>query len=165
MKDLDFVSCAICGEPRGEDDGWFLLTENRWTDRLKILAWNEPLARAPGVYAVCGEPHVQQLVVHWMATGSLGFPFARTSIADRTPVRGPSRDARTESAEPDTSASQLIGELAVHRESLERILCESPESLAGILEALLSALTANRRPAQDEEELGDEAEIFAMSEA
>ena len=33
--------CAICLEPRLGGEGWFLLTENRWTDRLKILGWND----------------------------------------------------------------------------------------------------------------------------
>ena len=41
--------CAICLEPRLDGDGWFLLTENRWTDRLKILGWSETLATKPGV--------------------------------------------------------------------------------------------------------------------
>jgi hypothetical protein len=42
----DQVTCAICGEQRQDEDGWFVLVENRWTDRLKILVWNEALASA-----------------------------------------------------------------------------------------------------------------------
>jgi len=69
--------CAICLEPRLGGDGWFLLIENRWTDRLKILGWNDRLATEPGVFAACGAEHVQQLVIHWMAMGTLDYPFAR----------------------------------------------------------------------------------------
>jgi hypothetical protein len=29
------------------------------------------------VYAACGAEHVQQLVIHWMAMGTLDYPFAR----------------------------------------------------------------------------------------
>ena len=54
-----------------------MLTENEWTDRLKILSWNETLAGHQGVLAACGAAHVQQMVVHWMAVGSLEYPLAR----------------------------------------------------------------------------------------
>jgi len=100
--------CAICLEARVQEAGWFLLTENRWTDRLKILAWDDSLAAQPRVYAACGAEHVRHLVIHWMAMGTLDFPF--------------------------------LGELAVHRESLERTLSESPQSLGSILLALADAL-------------------------
>jgi hypothetical protein len=163
MKELGTVNCAICGEPKIHYDGWFLLTENRWTDRWKILAWNESLANAPGVYSACGASHVQQLVVHWMAMGSLEFPFA--SALNWEPAHERPRAKRTGRSEPNTAGSQVLGELAVHRESLTRILRESPESLASILEALVSALTKTRRPPRTEEEIEDESDIFAMSEA
>jgi hypothetical protein len=165
MKERGPVTCALCGEPRMRGEAWFLLTENQWTDRLKILAWNDALADAPGVYAACGAAHVQQLVVHWMATGSLSFPFARGVASSGEAIRKRPRGTRTEPVEPDTAGSQILGELAVHRESLARVLRESPESLAGILEALISALSTHRRPPQAQEEVEDEADVCAMREA
>jgi hypothetical protein len=54
-----------------------MLTENQWTDRLKILSWNETLAGHQGVLAACSAANVQQMVVHWMAVGSLEYPLAR----------------------------------------------------------------------------------------
>lgn len=144
--------CAICLEPRWGGDGWFLLTENQWTDRLKILGWNDTLASEPGVYAACGAEHAQQLVIHWMAMGTLEYPFARTH-------RGGKRAARKNSAvpatpEPDTRGIKVYGELAVHRESLERVLGENPQSLASILLALISALGGQHHslPAEEIEE-------------
>jgi hypothetical protein len=80
--------CAFCLEPRLYSDGWFLLTENRWTDRLKILGWNEALATKPGVHAACGAEHVQQLVIHWMAMGTLDYPLPGTT---RNPGHLPER--------------------------------------------------------------------------
>jgi hypothetical protein len=43
MKTAVKVCCTICGEACTHGDGWFMLTENQWTDRLKILSWNEAL--------------------------------------------------------------------------------------------------------------------------
>jgi len=31
--------CAICLEENTGAEGWLLLIENRWTDRLQILGW------------------------------------------------------------------------------------------------------------------------------
>ena len=131
--------CVICHEGHNESDGWFLLTENRWTDRVKIFGWNDVLASQPGVHAACCAGHVQQLVVHWMATGSLDYPFALSRPEHRCSILAPEKPAAVH-AEPDASGSRVLSELAVHRESLERVLAENPESLAGMLHALLSAL-------------------------
>lgn len=133
------VTCAICGEQRLDEGGWFVLVENRWTDRLKILAWNEALASADETHLACGAAHVQQLVVHWMTMGSLEYPFAKAP-GSRT-IAKVRREREICKAETDLGSSRVVGELAVHRESLKRILEESPESLAAILEALTSALT------------------------
>ena len=153
--------CAICLEPRTENDGWFLLIENRWTDRLKILAWDERLALEPGVHAACGAEHVQQLVIHWMAVGTLDYPFARASAGEKRTFRR--RVAPTEPAEPDTRGMKVFGELAVHRESLERVLSESPESLGSILMALISALGTPASPASNVEEDKEEELTYALT--
>lgn len=130
------VYCAICGEPRSTEEGWFLLMENRWTDRLKVLTYNPTLATQEGIFCACGSPHVRELVLHWMITGRLDYPFAQLD----PDVPSPNSTTGTVCAEPDISASLVVGELAVHRESLTRVLCENPQSLSGILEALLAAL-------------------------
>lgn len=146
--------CAICLEPRIQSNGWFLLTENRWTDRLKILAWNDVLAAEPGVHAACGAEHVQQLVTHWMAMGTLDYPFARAHSRNKGATRKNPAVAETGGTEPDTKGIKVLGELAVHRESLERVLSENPKSLASILMALISALVGQRSsvPAEEREE-------------
>lgn len=151
------MCCAICGEERTRADGWFMLTENRWTDRLKILGWNDALAAHPSVYLACGAAHVQQLVVHWMTMGSLEYRFA---------ISTPERKVRKPSAEGSANVETrgVIGELAVHRESLARILRENPTSLAGVLEALVSAL-GGRPQVEPSEQVEDEeeAEMYALT--
>lgn len=68
-------------------------------------------------------------------------------------------------AEPDLRGSKTLGELAVHRESLERLLLESPESLASILSALLAALSDHRTPTEVAAEEAEGNRMYALTEA
>lgn len=157
--------CAICREEHIGLDGWFLVTENRWTDRVKVLSWNDSLVSQPGVHAACCATHVQQLVVHWMATGSLEYPFARTRPKRSRKFRTRPAPGEIAQAEPEIRGSRVLGELAVHRESLERILAENPEQLAGILKALLSALGQPGVPQADGELAeAQEEDAYALTE-
>jgi len=157
--------CVICREEHLDSDGWFLLTENRWTDRLKILNWNDVLASQPGVHAACCAGHVQQLVVHWMVTGSLEYPFARSRPEPRRSLLSRPEHPPVRHAEPDLSGSRTLSELAVDRQSLERVLMENPESMVGILKALLSALGSSSVSAidQPDEEVRNEEELYALT--
>ena len=159
MKAQNPVFCTICGEPHRAGESWFVLTENRWTDRLKILGWNDQLVGQSGAYPACGAAHVQQLVVHWMTVGRLDHPFA--CVPSANPKSRRHRQACTPVHELDTRGAKVIGELSVHRESLSRILVESPGSLASILEALISAVSGDRRPstAEESEELENVYEL------
>jgi len=150
MKSAGQEVCAICLEPRGECEGWLLLTENRWTDRVKILAWNDILAAQPGVHAACGAEHAQQLVIHWMAMGTLDYPFARSYSRGKGSIRK-SGIAEPCAAEPDSKGVRVFGELAVHRESLERVLSESPQSLISMMTALITALGGHTSTNQKKE--------------
>lgn len=163
MKDSQEPFCTICLEPRTQDDGWFLLAENRWTDRLKILGWSNALAAEPGVHAACSAEHVQQLVIHWMAMGTLDYPFARAYSDDKQLARESSHSCAVVALEPDTRGMKVYGELAVHRESLERILAESPQSLGSILMALISALGHHDTPATVEEDENEEKLLYALT--
>ena len=112
--------------------------ENRWEDKLKILQWDSQLARQDGIRRACSAAHVQELVVHWMITGSLNYPFARVSSDDKAAPRcdGP----WPVRVDVDTHVARQIGELAIHRESVKRVLSESPQYLKTILDALIAAL-------------------------
>lgn len=151
MNYLRTNGCAICGEEQLGNETRFLVAENRWEDKLAILHWDEHLASREGIQVACSVNHVEELVIHWMTTGSLDHPFARTALGSggwRRPV-GPS-------CRIDLSGARQIGELAVHRESLERVLAESPQSLQGILDALQEAL--RRETASSAESISEQAE-------
>jgi hypothetical protein len=139
MKNLRMQECAICGEERSARQVWFLVAESHWEDKLKVLEWQDELAARRGIYAACGAEHVEELVVHWMTTGSLDYPFATVGhkVERRRQRLGwilPTVE------EPDTRGARLIGELAVDRESVRRALREDPNSLQVILDELLHAL-------------------------
>jgi hypothetical protein len=149
--------CAICGEERCANQPRFLVAENTWEDKLIILQWNEQMASRAGIQVACGIDHVEELVVHWMTTGSLDYPFARTALGATGWRRSTPSAGRM-----DLSDARAIGELAVHRESVERVLAENPQSLKVVLDALLDALRREimieaepvlRRRSESEEEL------------
>ena len=131
-------ACAICGELNPNPVQWFLVTEDRLEDKLKILAWNKNLARHENIHLACNPSHVQELVVHWMATGSVHHPFAQG--ADPEAEMSPERIGYEPASHVDVRGVRTIGELTVHRESMRRVLRENPESLRSLLHALHGAL-------------------------
>ena len=76
-------SCAVCGEEHPRPLHWFLLTENRWMNRVKILLWSDMLACQAGVLAVCCAEHAQELVAHWMGTGFFELSVCQASRRER----------------------------------------------------------------------------------
>ena len=132
MRNFMIHICTICGREKTRP-GWFLIAENRWEDRLRILQWDDHVAWANGVHEACSVAHALELVVHWMRTNSLDYPFERTP-----PLSGSKQTMRK--YDPDVSGARQLGELYVHRESIGRILDENPNLLTVILEELLLAL-------------------------
>lgn len=153
MQEITEKLCAICGDERSTDDTWFLVAENRWEDKLTVLQWNEELADCEGVRLACSPEHVAELVVHWMTTGSMEYPFARTSLGAATLRRR--RNNWSQKRDFVATQAEQVGELLVHRESIERVLNESPESLKPVLDALVGALHReigpSRRPVRRQE--------------
>jgi len=137
MIDARMYACAICGEANPDPTQWFLVTENDWEDKIKILEWNSLLASQQGIHLACCPSHVQELVVHWMATGSVSYPFAQTTSHSLTRLWN---DFSKLHAAVNTIGVRTLSELTVHRESMRRVLGENPESLKSILDALLEAL-------------------------
>ncbi|HTR66006.1 MAG TPA: hypothetical protein VMH85_09540 [Terriglobales bacterium] len=135
MNDDKTHTCSICGEIEADTGDWFLVSENHLEDKLQILHWSRHLAGRAGIHPACSAAHVQELVVHWMTTGSLDYPFAMAKPIRVALQRGPGGVV-----ERETRRFRPIGELAVDRESMKRVLNESPHSLRTILDALLRAL-------------------------
>jgi len=131
--------CTICGDEKLTGQVWFLIAESHWEDKLRVLEWQDQMAARQGIYAACSAAHVEELVIHWMTTGGLDYPFATVGHKPRSHKRKiPSFLPTIE--EPDTRGGRQIGELAVDRECVRRALRDDPESLRVILDELVHAL-------------------------
>ena len=156
MPEMSEAVCTVCGQARVPGQVWFLLADSPWEDKLRILHWQNRLANREGIYRACSPAHVQELVSHWMAMGTLDYPFANTGCAR------PSR--RTLASvpvveEPDTSGVRQVGEIAVHRGILSRVLEEDPDSLQIILDELSDVL--ERETAGDRARFESAARLLA----
>jgi len=80
MKAAGIQRCEICGAAQ-KGDGWFLLSEDQERNTLQILKWNSRLAQHPGVYPLCSAAHVEELVSHWMVSGSLEYEWSQPGHA------------------------------------------------------------------------------------
>lgn len=131
--------CTICGDEKSTGRMWFLVAESHWEDKLMVLEWQDEVARRQGIYAACSAEHVEELVVHWMTTGSLDYPFATVGHKTCRNIRGAGAFLPT-IEEPNTRGARQIGELAVDRECVRRALRDDPGSLRVILDELVHAL-------------------------
>ena len=145
------ASCAICGNAKSRRETWFTVTENRELERLMVWRWNLGFARDLGAHNVCGRRHLRELIVHWMTTGCLHYPFA---VDPRSRTAGASTPERN--TDGDVHPLRLA-EISVDRGSIQRVLAENPFSLNVIFDELMIALEAES--ADDELYRFDQAEF------
>jgi hypothetical protein len=143
--------CSVCGLDTFRHAGWFLVVENRWLDRLKILSWHPSLATQKNMKSVCCREHLKALIAHWLTRASLRIPPAFTP-----PLPIGSDPNLTDLDLGPLAVGRLLGELAVHRESFSRVWSGSPQSLECILDALI-AIGAENKPHAPEFQLFDPA--------
>ena len=75
---VNLQRCTICGNFKEEEDQtWFLMTESCWEDKLNVWKWNQAMAAREAVHSLCSPRHVRELIIHWMTTGCLHYPFAQ----------------------------------------------------------------------------------------
>ena len=158
--------CILCAKRARADRSWFLLMENQIQDRLRALRWKMDLAAQTDVHEVCCAEHVLELVVHWMTTGSLDYPFARFGSEVRRSVRKANVNDVEANATLDTAATKdTLAELSIDRGSIQRILRENPEALYAILSALMDELEARKRPIESEPEDSGETQHLIVHRA
>ena len=125
--------CSVCGLVTSRHDDWFLVIENRWLDRLKILTWHSSLAPQTEIRSACCRQHLRLLIGHWLDQASLRLiPQAYTP-----PMPIASAPARQDLELDQHSAGYLLGELSVCRETFSHSWTGSNAALEGILDALV----------------------------
>ena len=126
------LSCVVCGIETKRHAGWFLVMENCWLDRVRVLSWHPVLAREGGMRGVCGKQHLKTLVTHWLNNANLQL------VAGGAPPWPPAVDIRQRGSNDTAfSTGKVLGELAVQRESLSHVWTGSPEARECILNALI----------------------------
>jgi hypothetical protein len=128
-------SCSVCGTDASDHSGWYLVAENCWLDRLKVLDWHPVLAEQAAMRCVCGKFHLKTLITHWLTHANLQFLAAGAFDWDLA-----TRTGSAELAGGASSLGRLVGELAIHREAISRTWSGSPEALECILNALIGGL-------------------------
>ena len=133
------VPCSVCGLDTFRHTGWFLVIENQWLDRLRILSGHSALATQKNMKSVCGRGKLKTLIRHWMYQANLRLPPAHSAPM---PI-GSDPSAAGIDLGPN-AVGRLIGELAVHRESFSRVWSGSAAALESILDALITIGAENK---------------------
>ena len=105
------LPCSVCGFDSFSRDGWFLVAEDRWLDRLRIFAWHPSLASENGFQSVCGRQHLNVLIGYWLEQANLrllSFAEERLQAASDSHFCNERKDF--------CLGAKLIGELSVYRE-------------------------------------------------
>jgi hypothetical protein len=138
------LSCVVCGIETKRHAGWFLVVEDGWLDRVKVFGWHPVLAREGRMRAVCGQRHLKTLLAHWLTHANLelaaGSGVPPWPIALDTGQNGSDYSA--------FSLGKVVGELAVHRETLSHVWTGSPEAMECILNALIGGTETQPRGPQ-----------------
>jgi hypothetical protein len=133
--------CSVCGIGAGDPSGWFLVVENCWLDRLKVLDFHPVLAEQAQMQCVCGKFHLKTLITHWLIHANL--QLRATGISEWALATG---TGLSELVCGGSSMGRLVGELAIHREARSHAWSGSPEALECILNALIGGLGTKEAP-------------------
>jgi len=137
MERLAGWACTICGEKMPADRPSFAVAQSGIEDKVRIFH-RESMVGPKGVHGACCSAHVRELVIHWMVTGSLDYPFAGTGFEQTARAEFLTQSLGSEN--DPCSFVTPIGELAIDRDSVNRVLSENPAWLEVILDELHDAL-------------------------
>jgi hypothetical protein len=151
------ATCTICGNQKAKGETWFLISQNGWEDRLNVWRWHPQMATGTSAHSLCSPRHVRELVVHWMTTGCLHYPFAWPGRSSHSMLQFTTPAQLTDFGEPVT---QHLGEIVVDREGILRVFRENPLSLNTILDELMIVL--EKELIEETEAETDDAPHFAL---
>ena len=142
-RDPARLSCVVCGIETKRHTGWFLVMDNCWLDRVKVLSWHPVLAQTGKMRSVCGKTHLKILLTHWLNHANL-----QLMANGEAPPPMTLDTALAGSAHATLALGKVLGELAVERDPLSPVWTGSPEAMECILDALIGE-TEKRSPILD----------------
>lgn len=144
--------CTICDQEAAPSQRGFAVSQDRLEDRLTIFHCEDAASMGCVHYACC-PAHVRELVIHWMVMGNLDYPFAE--LAPRLGAVSLDPLLSEEWKGNHQKLPVPIGELAVDRDAVQRILRENPAGLEIILDELHDALEKSIEDRVDSGTLAD----------
>ena len=134
------MSCVVCGIETKRHTGWFLVMDNCWLDRVKVMSWHPVLARTGRTRAVCGKMHLKALLTHWLNHASL-----QLATIGKAPIPMALDAAPSASSGVHLSVGRVVGELAVERDPRSPGWTGSPEAMECILNTLIGETETRQR--------------------
>ena len=125
------LPCSVCGQNAVRHNGWFLVTENRWLDRLRIYDWNPSLAAGNEVESACCRLHLRTLMENWVSQSSVHL-----APRDEEPPAIAGIPVRDDFQAAERVGGRLVAELAVYREPFSRDWTGTREILESIVDAI-----------------------------
>ena len=134
------MSCVVCGIETKRHTGWFLVMDNDWLDRVKVMSWHPVLARTGRTRAVCGKMHLKALLTHWLNHANL-----QLATSGKAPIPMALDTASSFSSGVHLSVGKVVGELAVERDPRSPGWTGSPEAMECILSTLIGETETRQR--------------------
>ncbi len=131
------IPCSICGVETLRHEGWYLVADDRWRDRLRIFTWDSALASQHGFKGACSRSHLKMLIACWLDQANLRLASENAAVSRPTPPGPRSLSAMEMSA-------HLVGELSIFRDAFSQGWTGSAETLDSIVDALIPV--DNRAP-------------------
>jgi hypothetical protein len=138
--------CEVCGTRKRKEGNWFLVTQDRRGDVLRILYWSEGVAQRKNVWACCSPQHVQMFVEKWLAAeGS----EAAAQLPCGTEMMSLSPELQQHLRTVLTAEAQISEDALANGFAFEE---KSTQSILDAVEALLQAYGSDLEPDEDSED-------------
>jgi hypothetical protein len=124
------IPCSVCGVETLRHQGWYLIADDRWRDRLRIFSWSAALASQPRFQGACSRAHLKMLIACWLDQASMRLA-TDTDGASALAALGPEEISNME------KNAHLVGELSVFRDTFSRGWTGSGETFDAIVDALI----------------------------
>jgi hypothetical protein len=145
--------CEVCGTRKRKQGNWFLVTQDRRGDVLRILYWSEGVAQRKNVWACCSPQHVQMFVERWLAP-----------TANDAPSQVPGAAADLMAMNPDLEQHlklALTTETQISEEALANGFAFEENSTQSVLDAVEALLQGYGSDLEDDEDTQDSGSFDA----